>query len=238
MMTNMIAVKGGNAQTMSSRVIAELADARHNDVVATIGRLFDKGLLRSSRKTRQEATGGRPTDVYDLIERDVYLVISGYSDEIRARIVDRWQELEAQQPKFDPATLTRMDILRLAMDAEERCVKAEVERDHAIATKAQIGNRREATAMATASTYKLEAERLKDRLGINTRHATVKSVEKLTGNKYPWLPLRKWCEVNNGVALDVPDPLYGHVKSWPRDAWGEVYAIDLIELFADQAGVA
>ena len=40
--------------TMSSREIAELVEARHNDVVATIERLFEKGLLRSSRKSRQE----------------------------------------------------------------------------------------------------------------------------------------------------------------------------------------
>lgn len=33
-------------------------------------------------------------EVYDLVERDVYLVIAGYSDEVRARIVDRWIELE------------------------------------------------------------------------------------------------------------------------------------------------
>ncbi|WP_284214672.1 Rha family transcriptional regulator [Comamonas jiangduensis] len=70
--------------TMSSQEIADLVDARHNDVVATIERLFTKGLLRSSRKTRREETGGRPIDVYDLIERDTHLVVSGYSDEHRA----------------------------------------------------------------------------------------------------------------------------------------------------------
>lgn len=86
-----------NARTMSSREIADIAEARHNDLVATIDRLFDKGLLRSSRKTRHENTGGRPIEVYDLVERDVYLIVAGYSDEVRARIIDRWQELEARQ---------------------------------------------------------------------------------------------------------------------------------------------
>ena len=81
---------------MSSREIAELVEARHNDVVATIERLFSKGLLRSSRETRKESTGGRPIDVYDLIERDTHLVVSGYSDEHRARVIDRWQELERE----------------------------------------------------------------------------------------------------------------------------------------------
>ncbi len=86
------------ARTMSSREIAELVEARHNDVVATIERLFAKGLLRSSRETRREMTGGRPVEVYDLIERDTHLVVSGYSDEHRARVIDRWQELEAAAP--------------------------------------------------------------------------------------------------------------------------------------------
>lgn len=85
------------ARTMSSREISDLVEARHNDVVTTIERLFDKGLLRSSRKTRRESTGGRPLDVYDLIERDTHLVVAGYSDEHRARVVDRWQDLEEGQ---------------------------------------------------------------------------------------------------------------------------------------------
>lgn len=85
------------ALTMSSREIAELVEARHNDVVATIERLFGKGLLRSSRKTRKESTGGRPVEVYDLIARDTHLVVAGYSDEHRARVIDRWIELESRQ---------------------------------------------------------------------------------------------------------------------------------------------
>jgi phage antirepressor YoqD-like protein len=122
-MTAMI-VPNSHPVTMSSREIAELVEARHNDVVATIERLFEKGLLRSSRKSRREATGGRPIDVYDLIERDTHLVVAGYSDEHRARVIDRWQELEAkaQQPAI-PQTLP--DALRLAADLAEQKARAE-----------------------------------------------------------------------------------------------------------------
>lgn len=88
-------ITSATVRTMTSREIAELVEARHNDVVATIGRLFSKGLLRSSRETRRESTGGRPLDVYDLIERDTHLVVSGYSDEHRARVIDRWEALES-----------------------------------------------------------------------------------------------------------------------------------------------
>lgn len=121
---NQVAVPfGGNGvpMTMSSREIAELVEARHNDVVATIERLFNKGLLRSSRKTRRESTGGRPLDVYDLTERDSHLVVAGYSDEHRAKVVDRWQELEAQAatPAFAVPTSFSQALMLAAQQAEQ-----------------------------------------------------------------------------------------------------------------------
>ncbi|UUE94452.1 phage antirepressor KilAC domain-containing protein [Comamonas thiooxydans] len=105
--------------TMSSREIADLVEARHNDVVATVLRLFSKGLLRSSRKTRREVTGGRPIDVYDLIERDTHLVVSGYSDEHRARVIDRWQALEARQVPALPNFADPVAAARAWADAKE-----------------------------------------------------------------------------------------------------------------------
>lgn len=107
------------ARTMSSREIAELVEARHNDVVATIERLFAKNLLRSSRKSRREATGGRPIEVYDLIERDTHLVVAGYSDEHRARVIDRWQELEAKAAPSAPTDLSKLEILQMALESEK-----------------------------------------------------------------------------------------------------------------------
>lgn len=110
-----------NEVTMSSREISSLVEARHNDVISTIDRLFDKGLLRSSRKTRREETGGRPIEVYDLIERDTHLVVAGYSDEHRARVIDRWQELEAARKPAIPQTYAAalLEAGRLAMELEQ-----------------------------------------------------------------------------------------------------------------------
>ena len=112
--------------TMSSREIADLVEARHNDVIATIERLFAKGLLRSTRKTRKEATGGRPTEVYDLIERDTHLVVAGYSDEHRARVIDRWQKLETKvaQPVAMPSYA---EALRLYADQIEQTAVLRIE---------------------------------------------------------------------------------------------------------------
>ncbi|HEX7906831.1 MAG TPA: phage antirepressor KilAC domain-containing protein [Paraburkholderia sp.] len=114
-------IPSNSSATMSTREIADLVEARHNDVVATVERLFSKGLLRSSRKTRHEATGGRPIEVYDLIERDCYLVVAGYSDEVRARVVDRWQALEAQvATAASQVPQTFSQALRLAAEQAEQ----------------------------------------------------------------------------------------------------------------------
>ncbi|HBO7589473.1 TPA: hypothetical protein L4907_006663, partial [Pseudomonas aeruginosa] len=108
------------------------------------------------------------------------------------------------------------------------------ERDHAIATKAEIGSRREATAMASASAAVREARRLADELGRGTRQATVKAVENLTKTQFDpqaWRKLRAWCDSHGVQPNYVEDPLYGRVRAWPADAWKEVYDIDLDGLF-------
>jgi phage regulator Rha-like protein len=207
--------------TMSSREIAELAAARHNDVVASIERLFDKGLLRSSRNTRQEATGGRPIEVYDLIERDVYLIISGYSDEARAKIIDRWQELEAKQglqlPNFsDPAAAA------IAWAEQYRA------RQLAEQTKAQIGHKREATAMATASTAVRKANKLEIELDRSKEFATVKRMEMLYhGTKFDWRVLKSTSAAMEMATIDVFDQNYGTVKAYHKDVWAEAFAVQI-----------
>jgi phage antirepressor YoqD-like protein len=118
---------GGAEATMSSREIADICEARHNDVVASIERLINEGVLRLGRNTARPHApdgGGRPTMVYDLTKRDCLIVVSGYNAALRARIIDRWIELEAAAPA--PVELSRMQILEIAMASErERIALAE-----------------------------------------------------------------------------------------------------------------
>ncbi|MBE7619301.1 DNA-binding protein [Komagataeibacter sp. FXV2] len=111
--------------TMSSREIADICNTRHNQVVETIERLFKNGVLRESRKTTRAyrpAAGGRPTAVYDLTKRDTLVVVSSYNDEVRAKVIDRWLELEAlTSPTPDPRVpRTLSEALRLAADQQDR----------------------------------------------------------------------------------------------------------------------
>lgn len=105
------------------------------------------------------------------------------------------------------------------------------QRDHAVRTKAWIGEKREATAMATASAEKRKANALAEKLGESKKHATIKAVKRVTGTLFSHWPMKKWCEANGMSPKDVPDETYGTVKSWPAEAWKAVNDIELKGLF-------
>jgi phage regulator Rha-like protein len=114
--------------TMTSREISDLCEARHNDVIETIERQFKKGVLRESRnslRAYQTPGGGRPTMVYDLTKRDSLVVASGYNEELRARIIDRWMDLEAAAAPALPQSFAA--ALRLAAEQQEMIERQQAE---------------------------------------------------------------------------------------------------------------
>lgn len=111
--------------TMSSREIAVLVDSTHDSVLKTIRRLVSEGVVFGTETPYTHEQNGQTYSEFKLSFRDTMIVASGYNSRMRAKIIDRWQVLENAQPQFNPATLTRMDILKMALDSEERAVKAE-----------------------------------------------------------------------------------------------------------------
>ena len=93
------------SMTMSSREISELTGKRHDNVRADIQKMGEELSLIFQEKP--EHSGGRPVMAYHLGKRECLILISGYSLELRARIIDRWQELEqaASQPSSLPRRL-------------------------------------------------------------------------------------------------------------------------------------
>lgn len=120
------------------------------------------------------------------------------------------------------------EALRLAADLAEKKALAEKQRDEAIATKALIGSRREATAMATASAAKRESQRLEIELGKSKQYASVKRMEKIhDGESFSWRELKKTCAELSIPAIDIFDANYGSVKAYHADVWKKAYGKEI-----------
>lgn len=223
----------GKSLTMSSLEISELTGKRHDSVIRDIRSMLDA--LKDATDlwhVREDKDARGYTAMFHLDRELTDTLLTGYSIPLRRKVVARWHELEAKVAK--PAALSRMDILQLAMESEQARIQAEAERDHAIATKAQIGDKKVATAMATASAKSREVKRLKHELGYSQHHATILQVESKLGREFDFHPLRRWCNKNQIKPDTVPDKRYPDgVKAWPAAAWMAEYGVDLMELFGE-----
>ena len=235
-----------NTATMSSLEIAELVGSRHDSVKLTINRLASEHSDALGNVTRKAVIQlppmvevknhlGQTVQVYSVCKRDSFVVVAQLCPEFTARLVDRWQELEsANYGKTVALPHDYISALEQLLESKKLEQAAIEQRDHAIATKAQIGSKREASAMARASSAVREVNRLKSELGRNQKHATVIAVERATGTRMArdaYVALRRWCRENGAVSVDVADARYGTVKAWPADAWLAAYGIDLCDLF-------
>ena len=110
--------------------------------------------------------------------------------------------------------------LREAVEQQKQL--AERQRDEAIRTKAEIGNRREATAMATASAAVRQRDALADRMGEGRKWKTVKAIPWLMDVFAPSRGMfsqvgRKLSEMSQRMGYpvhEVEDSTYGAVKAY------------------------
>jgi len=121
-MSELMALNGANeVLTMSSREIAKLTGKRHDHILRDIDAIAPN-LGESSKSVTYKGYNNQTQREWLLTKRDSLLVVSGYSVELRARIIDRWQELEKRVQQNAPAIpQTLSEALRLAADlAEEK----------------------------------------------------------------------------------------------------------------------
>ena len=89
------APRGSEPITMSSREIAELTGSTHDNVLKTVRGLIERGVVSKNETPYVHSQNGQAYVEFQLSYRDTMVVVSGYSVELRARIIDRWQALEA-----------------------------------------------------------------------------------------------------------------------------------------------
>ena len=131
--------QNGAPLTMSSREIAELLEKRHDDVKRSIKRLAERGVIVQppmADEQDDDAMGrSRTTSVYQLQKRDTYVVVAQLSPEFTARLVDRWQELEAAAGQ--PAMLTGPQLMAAALIEADATMKAQAEQIESMKPKVE-----------------------------------------------------------------------------------------------------
>lgn len=92
---NLTVLSDNQQLTMSSLEIAELTGKRHDHVMTDI-----KTMLEALEKDAPDFSGtqtygnNNTRKIYNLPKRETLILVSGYRVDLRATIIDRWQELE------------------------------------------------------------------------------------------------------------------------------------------------
>ena len=184
---NALTLTEATSLTMSSREIAELTGKQHAHVIRDIRAMLDALEDDPNLDHVREAKDSRGYTAEISLPKDLTLtLVAGYNVKLRKRIIDRWLELEAQQPAAPTIPQTLPEALRLAAEAIE-------ERDRlALAHKASS----EALAIAAPKAQAL------DRIAADDKALTVTQASKVLGVKREtltnWLSANGWMYRQNG----------------------------------------
>ena len=104
----------------SSREIAELTGKAHKNVIRDIETMAvaleggGSDLSHPAVPITYEYDARGYVSLIHMRKRETLILVSGYSVELRARIIDRWQELEAREQPTQPVNLSDARSLRPA----------------------------------------------------------------------------------------------------------------------------
>ncbi|SMG40861.1 Phage anti-repressor protein [Dethiosulfovibrio salsuginis] len=182
-------------------------------------------------KTGKNPSGGRPAKDY-LLTLDVAKELCMVENNERGRQARKYF-IAVEKAYRESLVMIPRDYaaaLRAHADEVERRELAEKQRDIAIRTKAEIGSRREATAMATASSAVRKVTYLEDRLGEGKNWKQCKAVpwvlDYFAPSKGMWSVLgKKMAALSVDMGYEVrkiEDEKYGNLNAYHVDVWEEM----------------
>lgn len=182
-MNDLIKIESNNEVSMTTVEIAERTGKRHDHVMRDtekmLAELHGEGDLPKFGEVYKTHLN-QEYKCYRLPKREVLILVSGYSIKLRAAIIDRLDELERgavfQLPDFN----NPVEAARAWADEREQRMLETARADEAVRTKAQISDKKTATALATASAATRRANKLADELGQGKNWKQVKAID--------WIP--------------------------------------------------
>lgn len=198
-------------QTMSTREIASLIGRRHLHIKASAERLAARGVITTGPSRGALTSNNQVCYEYHLNKRDSLILVAQNCPEFTARIIDRWQELEAQ------------------IEHQKRMNQIPNFADPVASAHAWIAEHEDKLLAID------EHRAVKDSRGFGDSWATINEVRKaLGGGKFLWQRLSEWCTENGIERKPVKLTTGTQSFAYPSSAWLHVYGIKLSDVFADR----
>lgn len=159
------------------------------------------------------------SDVYRLILRSNLPAAESFENWLMEEVLPAIRKTGAYTPATLPDFSNPAEAARAWADQFERRIIAE-------RTKAQIGERREATAMNTASQAIKKVRKLEEQLDHLKEYCSIKRMSMIYhGIQFDWRELKAASAIMGLPPISVFDVNYQNVNAYHRDVWQAVYAI-------------
>lgn len=179
-MANFIVNPIGSVVTMTSREIADLTGKEHKNILADARVMLEfLGISCADFSAQYTDASGKSNPMFILPKRETLILVSGYSVAMRAKIIDRWQELEAKAAPAIPQTLSA--ALRLAADQADQIEAQQVQ-------------------LAIAEPKALALDRIADADGAMCITDAAKHLQMAPKKLFSWLSANDWIYRRPGAA--------------------------------------
>lgn len=208
-MANSITLFSNQSLSMTSREIAELVESRHDNVKISIERLAERGVITLPALQDVSNKVGQSIKEYlfrgEKGKRDSIIVVAQLCPEFTARLVDRWQELEAKVPALTPLELMLKQAEQMVL--QERAVKAlALRQEHTEARLVETEDQLKRIDTATTDFTVLGYFRMFIKESLTLKVAARIGVKATA-----------YCKKNGIKCGEVPDPRFGKANTYPKE---------------------
>lgn len=223
------------------QMFCEMFNVAKNTIYSRIETLVKVGDLsvQNFEQIKLPDSNGRlhETSVYDLkvlnklamtmIDNPIAVNVREAFNDIIVQVETTGQYNAKDMPKSLPEALRAYaDAIEAKELADKECERQRLIAEEAIRTKAQISDKKTASALGRVGGLVASNNRLKDELFANRNYRTIKAVARLNHLKdkdINWRRLKAYC-INNDLEIkEVDDEKFGTVKSYPIEAFKTVY---------------